>query len=124
MYNLRLFLLLANNITELPTSPETIPTPRHLSLTASCFCVTCFSTFKVCMTVTTFFKVVSSCDTHLLIVWNVFFRMAGNVSPDEVSIDKLKDEIHALLCTFKGSVPSDQLLSNIFTHLCQLWLIR
>lgn len=38
--------------------------------------------------------------------------MSGNVSPKEVSIENLKEEIHALLCTVKGSVPSDQLLKD------------
>lgn len=38
--------------------------------------------------------------------------MSGNVSPKEVTIESLKDEIHALLCTVKGSVPSEQLQSN------------
>lgn len=47
------------------------------------------------------------------IVFCSWFIMSGNVSPKEVSIENLKEEIHALLCTVKGSVPSDQLLSNI-----------
>jgi hypothetical protein len=42
------------------------------------------------------------------------FRMSGNVSPKDVALETLKEEIHALLCAVKGSVPSDQIMSNIY----------
>ena len=45
---------------------------------------------------------------HLLLL-----RMSGK-SSKESSLDKVKDEIYAVLCTVKGSVSSERLLSNIF----------
>ena len=44
---------------------------------------------------------------HLLLL-----RMSGKSSKE--SLDKVKDEIYAVLCTVKGSVSSERLLSNIF----------
>ncbi len=38
--------------------------------------------------------------------------MSGHSSPEENSLDRVKEEIHALLCTFKGSVKFEELLSK------------
>jgi hypothetical protein len=40
--------------------------------------------------------------------------MAGNVSPKDVCLESLKEDIHALLCAVKGSVPSEQIMSNYY----------
>ena len=42
--------------------------------------------------------------------------MSGKSSPEGALLDTVKDEIHSLLCMFKGSITSEQLLSNVFLH--------